>query len=83
MINTGFARVITHLVLLGIGVVSRGEALVVRRAAGVTGGHTDRVHALPRAASRRRAWHLPDWRTRCVTVCSMKQPGEKRKSAIR
>lgn len=39
--------VMVHLVLLGIRAVSGSEALAVRRAAGVTGGHADRVHALP------------------------------------
>lgn len=60
-----------------------GESLAVRRTAGVTGGHADRVHALSGAASRGRAWRLSDWRTGRITVCSKKKPEQKMKRAVR
>lgn len=59
-----------------------GEALAVRRAAGVTGGHADRVHAFSGAASRGRARQLSDGGTlhcAAAAVSSEKQPWEKKK----
>ena len=76
-------HVTTHLVLLGVGGVSRGrETFTVWGAAGVTGGHADGVHALPWAASRRRSRHLSDRRAGWVVVCSKKQPEKKRDTEL-
>lgn len=68
--------IITHLVLLGIRSMRGGSEPLAVWTAGVTGGHTDWVHALPWTASRRWSWSLSDWRTGCAIVCSKKQSGK-------